>query len=381
MKVYLDNAATTRPDPEVIESMMPYLTGHFGNPSSVHSFGRDTRSAIELARKKIAQLIGAAPTEIYFTSCGTEADNTALSGFVETYSITHVITTRIEHHAVLHTLDHLKKTKGINIIFLKTDASGAFGMQELEGTLADHPRALVTLMHANNEIGNLTDIEKVAELCLEYQAYFHSDTVQTLGKIPLNVGRLKLNSLAGSAHKFHGPKGIGFLYVNKSSKIGPYLHGGGQERNLRSGTENVAGIVGMSKALEIAINNLEKNRQYIMGLKSHMIHRLNAAIPGIGYNGLSGDLENSLATILNISLPSTAENEMLLFQLDLGQVAVSGGSACSSGAQAGSHVLDALGSDPHRQAIRFSFSKYNTKEEVDYAVDKLAELLAEGKTV
>ena len=375
MRIYLDNAATTQPDPAVIEAMLPYWSEHYGNPSSIHSFGRESKSAIELARKNIAGLIGASPAEIYFTSGGTEADNTALHGLTLTFGIKNIISSPLEHHAVLHTLDHLDETQGTRIHYLDVDAKGEFDIHQLEELLKENPAALVTLMHANNETGNITDIAAIGEMCKEYKALFHSDTVQTVGKLPLNLGKMNITSMAGSAHKFHGPKGTGFLYVRGSSKIKPYIHGGGQERNMRSGTENVAGVVGLAKALEIAVENMDPYRQQIEKLKQHMINALRDNIEGVEFNGLSGDMEHSLYTVLNVSIPPDEKLDMLLFQLDLKNIAVSGGSACASGALQGSHVLNAMKTDPQRPVIRFSFSKYNTPEEIDIAVSELVGIL------
>ncbi|HLF33838.1 MAG TPA: cysteine desulfurase family protein [Cyclobacteriaceae bacterium] len=377
MKIYFDNAASTRPDPAVIEEMLPYLAGHFGNPSSTHSHGRDARAVIELARKKIAEFLGAAPSEIFFTSGGTEADNTALAGLVETFRIKNVITSPLEHHAVLHTLQYLERTKGLNLSFLEVNENGDFNYDQLENLLCENKDSLVSIMHANNETGNLSDLKKISDLCGEYKARFHSDAVQSVGKISIDLKQTGVDSIAGSGHKFHGPKGVGFLYVRNSSRIGPYLHGGGQERNLRSGTENTAGIIGMAKALEVALSNREQTERFILNIKKRMIDRLNSRIKDLRYNGHSGDLDKSLYTILNVSLPPS-DNDLLLFQIDLKNIAVSGGSACASGALKGSHVLGAMKVDPLRPAVRFSFSKFNTPEEVDYAVDALAEIL-EGR--
>lgn len=376
MSIYLDNAATTQTDPAVVEAMLPYLSGSFGNPSSVHSFGRESKSAVELARKKVAGLLGASPSEIYFTSGGTEADNTALHGFTETFNIQNIITSPLEHHAVVHTLEHLKKSYNTRVIFLAVDERGMFDMDELSATLKENPGSLVTLMHANNEIGNIADIGQIGELCMEYNAYFHSDTVQSAGKIPLDLMEIKINSIAGSAHKFHGPKGTGFLYVRGTAKINPYLHGGGQERNMRSGTENVAGIAGLAKALEIAVNNMDQTRRKIQAMKNHMISRIKKMIPGVAFNGLCEDPDKSLYTILNVSLPPSDKLDMLLFQMDLKGVAASGGSACASGALQGSHVLNAMKADPQRPVIRFSFSKFNTMEEIDQACGILNEIVS-----
>jgi cysteine desulfurase len=381
MRIYLDNAATTQPDPAVIEAMLPYWSEHFGNPSSIHSFGRESKSALELARKKVAMLAGASPSEIFFTSGGTEADNTALHGLAVTYGIKNIISSPLEHHAVLHTLEDLKSSHGINIHFLNVDERGDFDISELAELMEKFPSSLVTLMHANNETGNISDIGLIGDLCSQYNAFFHSDTVQTIGKLPVNLQELKINSLAGSAHKFHGPKGAGFLYVRGSSKIKPYIHGGGQERNMRSGTENVAGVVGLAKALEIAVENMEKNRVHIFNLKRHMIGILKEKISGVQFNGLSDDEDKSLYTILNVSIPPSGKLDMLLFQLDLKDIAVSGGSACASGALQGSHVLTAMKKDPQRPVVRFSFSKFNTLDQINQACEILAEIINSARAI
>ncbi|WP_224999281.1 cysteine desulfurase family protein [Cesiribacter sp. SM1] len=374
MRVYLDNAATTPLDPEVFEAMQPYMLGLWGNPSSIHSHGREVRSAIEKARRKVAELVNAAPAEIFFTSGGTEADNMALRCSIETGKIKHVISSPTEHHAVLHTLEHLHKAGTIELHMLEVDQKGRPDLDQLEKLLAKHIGCLVSLMHGNNEIGTLLDLEKVSALCQEREAIFHSDTVQTVGHYTHDLSKLKLQHLVGSAHKFHGPKGAGFLYINADHRIHPLIHGGSQERNMRGGTENVYGIVGLAKALEIAYRDMESHRQHISGLKQRMISRLQENLPGVSFNGDSANLEGSLYTVLNVSLPATDDNDMLLFNLDINGISASGGSACSSGSSLGSHVLSAIKCDPNRGAVRFSFSKYNTAEEVDYAAGKLTEL-------
>ncbi|MFC2124849.1 cysteine desulfurase family protein [Bacteroidota bacterium] len=375
MNVYLDNAATTKPDPEVVEAMLPYISDHFGNPSSTHSYGREVKSAIEESRKSIAELLEANPSEIYFTSGGTEADNIALCGMVDSYRIKTIISTKIEHHAVTHSLDHLQKTRGTQIFFLDLDSTGQYEGDQLESILKDNKSTLVSLMHGNNEIGNLVSIKRIGELCREYNAYFQSDTVQTMGKYKICLHRLDIHSISGSAHKFHGPKGIGLLYLNKELKIGPYFHGGGQEREMRPGTENVAGIVGLAKALETANEDLETKQEYISALKDRLINRLKEQIPGVTFNGLSGDLNKSLFNIINMRLPGHHKSDMLLFQLDLKGISASGGSACGSGALVGSHVLNAIQPDDEGTSIRFSLSKFNTPEEVDYAANTLADMI------
>ncbi|MGG7662547.1 cysteine desulfurase family protein [Dyadobacter sp. BHUBP1] len=371
MKVYLDNAATTQLDPEVLEAMLPLMTEQFGNPSSIHSYGRAVRSSIERARKNIAAILNAAPAEIFFTSGGTEADNTAIRSSIETFGLKHAITSRIEHHAVLHTLEHLKKLGAIELSFVNLNAKGEVDLKHLESLLASKPRSLVSLMHGNNEIGNLLDLEAAGDICEKYDAIFHCDTVQTMGHYRHDLQKLKTNFIVGAAHKFNGPKGIGFLYVRPGIKINPFVHGGAQERNMRGGTENIYGIVGLAKALEIAYRDMDAHRTHIEGLKSRMIGKLSEGIEGVAFNGNSGDLSKSLYTVLNVSLPPSDISDMLLFNLDIAGIAVSGGSACSSGTDIGSHVLNELKIDENRANVRFSFGKYNTEAEIDYAAETL----------
>lgn len=371
MKVYLDNAATTPLDKEVFEAMKPYMLEHFGNPSSIHSHGRLVRSAIEKSRKKVADLLNVSPAEIFFTSGGTEADNTALRCTVSEKNIEHIVTSRVEHHAVLHTVESLQ-SKGVEISYLDLDDDGLVDYAQLEELVKSRPHSLVSLMHGNNEIGNLLDLKRVSQICQEHGVLFHSDTVQTMAHYVHDLDSLGLSFAVGSAHKFHGPKGIGFLYVNHQNKIHPFIHGGAQERNMRGGTENVYGIVGLAKAMEIAYENMDNHREHIEKLKARMIAKLRENIDGVGFNGVSDDLEKSLYTVLNVCLPPSDDNDMLLFNLDIDGISVSGGSACSSGSNIGSHVLAELKRDQNRGAIRFSFSKNNTFEEIDYAIEKLA---------
>jgi cysteine desulfurase len=375
-RIYLDNAATTRLDDEVLQAMLPLMTENFGNPSSIHAHGRQVRSAIEKARKSIATLLGASPSEIFFTSGGTEADNTAITCSIDTYQLKHAITSPVEHHAVLHTLEHLAKQGIIELSYVKLNEKGQVDLAHLEELLNTKPRTLVSLMHGNNEIGNLLDLKQVSEICKKYNAIFHSDTVQTMGHYKHNLQDLNIDFIVGAAHKFHGPKGVGFLYINANNKIHPFIHGGSQERNMRGGTENVYGIVGMAKALEIAYRDMEAHQNHIKGLKSRMIKKLTENIPGITFNGDSADVENSLYTVLSVSFPPSADNDMLLFNLDIAQISCSGGSACSSGTDVGSHVLGALNVHPDRGNVRFSFGKYNTEEEIDKVVDVLTEIYA-----
>ncbi len=379
MRVYLDNAATTPLDPEVLDTMIPFMRDSFGNPSSIHAHGREVRSAVEKARKTVAGLLNTSPSEIFFTSGGTEADNTAIRCSIEAFGLTHAVTSPLEHHAVLHTLEDLKKQGKIELSYLEPDEKGNIAPNELEALLRQSPRSLVSLMHANNEIGNITDIALVGEICTRYGAIFHSDTVQTVGHYRHDLQKIKANFIVGAAHKFHGPKGVGFLYINGQTKIAPFIHGGAQERNMRGGTENVYGIIGMAKALEIAYRDMHEHHPYIQRLKTRMIERLQAEIEDITFNGAPTNAENSLYTVLNVSLPSSDLGDMLLFNLDINKISVSGGSACSSGSDIGSHVLKALKADPERPAVRFSFSKFNTPDEVDYVVGILAGMFKKEK--
>jgi cysteine desulfurase len=362
-------------DDRVIEAMLPFMRQHYGNPSSVHSHGREVRSAIEKARKKVAELLQASPSEIFFTSGGTEADNTAIVCSIDTHGITHAISSPIEHHAVLHTLEECAKKGKIQLHLLDVNEHGDIDMQQLEDLLAKYPKSLVSLMHANNEIGNLNDIQAVGELSRQHGAFFHSDTVQTMGHFVHDLKALPVDSIVAGGHKFHGPKGSGFLYVRKDKKIHALIHGGAQERNMRGGTENVIGIVGIAKALELAYEDMAGHRTHIESIKHYFIDLLKANIPDVAFNGRSGEIDKSLYTVLNVSLPPSEENAgMLLFNLDLHGISASGGSACSSGATVGSHVLRAIHADPQRDSVRFSFSRFNTKAEVDYTVGKLKEL-------
>ncbi len=373
MKVYLDNAATTPIHPLVVEAMLPVLSNQFGNPSSIHSFGREVRTVIEGARKKVAQLLSTSPSEIFFTSGGTEADNMAIRCCVHDLGVTHIITSAIEHHAVLHTAEDMEQRGLVKLSLVNVDSTGQVDLNHLESLLKEEGKALVSLMHANNEIGTMISIEQVGSLCRKYNALFHSDTVQTLGHFVHDLSVLPVDFITGAAHKFHGPKGVGFLYINKTVKIKPYITGGAQERNMRGGTENVYGIVGLAKALEIAYEHIESDIKEISALKKYMMDELKASIPGVEFHG---DLrpEHSLYTVLNVCFPPCENAEMLLFSLDIAGIACSAGSACSSGSNVGSHVLRGIGADPNRPTIRFSFSRFNTKEEIDYCVEKMREL-------
>jgi cysteine desulfurase len=372
MKVYLDNAATTPLDPEVFEAMKPFMLEDFGNPSSTHAHGRKVRAAIESSRKKIAELLNCTPGEIIFTSGGTEADNAIINGSQKTFGIQHAISSKIEHHAVEHTLEILQKQGSIQLHYVNHDEKGHVDLNHLQELLDQFPNSLVSLMHANNEIGNLLDLKRVGEMCAGANAYFHSDTVQTMGHYAHDMRALNVGGMTAAAHKFHGPKGIGFMYIRKDKKINPLVYGGAQERNMRGGTENTYGIIGIAKALEIAYRDMAEHERHIKRLKQHMIDRLRETVPGVSFNGDSTNLDRSLYTVLNVSLPESEENDMLLFNLDLTGISASGGSACSSGASTGSHVLNALYPESKRGAIRFSFSKYNTIEEINFVAEKLA---------
>lgn len=373
-RIYFDNAATTSLDPQVLEAMMPYLTEKFGNPSSIYSYGRESRMAVEQARKSVAKNLGAKPAEIFFTSGGTESSNTILHAAVYDLGCKHIISSPIEHHATLHTVEHLAKTAGVKLSYVKVLPTGHIDLAHLEQLLESNPeKTIVSIMHANNEIGNMIDLHKVGEICKKYNAYFHSDTVQTVGHFPFNLSSTPVDFATGAGHKFHGPKGVGILYVNENIKISPLVHGGAQERNMRAGTENLYGIVGFAKALEMATEHYEKDSAYIKSLKLYMHDQLLAQIPGVSFNGdVFGD---SLYTLLSVNFPKNEKSEMMLFNLDIHHICASGGSACSSGAQQGSHVISALNKGEDIATIRFSFSKNNTKEEIDQVVATLKDLL------
>ena len=373
-RIYFDNAATTSIDPTVLEAMMPFFTEKFGNPSSIYSYGRESRMAIEQARKSVAKILHAHPAEIFFTSGGTESSNTAINASVRDLGCRHIITSPIEHHAVSHTVEHLDKLEDITISLVKLLPNGHIDIDDLEKLLAaSEEKTLVTLMHANNEIGNILDIHAVGELCKLYNAIFHSDTVQTVGHFPFNLRKTPVHFITGASHKFHGPKGVGILYINENVKIKPFLQGGSQERNMRAGTENLYGIVGFAKALELSTENYEEDSAYIGTLKYYMHDELKKHIPGVAFNG--DVLGRSLYTVLSVSFHKTEKSEMILFNLDIHNICASGGSACTSGADQGSHVIRAINNNPNQVTVRFSFSKHNTEAEVDLVVAKLKELV------
>lgn len=376
MKVYLDNAATTPLDQEVIDVMMPMMQNQFGNPSSIHFYGREARSIIEKSRKSISKELNCSPGEIFFTSGGTEADNIAIRCGMSDLGINHAITSKIEHHAVGHTLVDMASKGLIRLSYVNLDKDGFVDLKHLEELLESNDRSFVSLMHANNEIGNLLPLKECGEVCKKHNAIFHSDTVQTMAHYRFDLQNLYVHFITAAAHKFHGPKGNGFLYVREDISIKPLIYGGSQERNLRAGTENVYGIAGLSKALEVSYRDLDEHRKHIEEIKAYTINSLKEAISGVEFNGACTDFDNSLYTVLNVMFPKTDIAEMLFFNLDILGVASSGGSACSSGSNIGSHVLNEIGSDLQRPSLRFSFSKYNTKEEIDYLIDQLKSLFS-----
>jgi cysteine desulfurase len=373
-RIYFDNAATTAIDPVVLEAMMPYLTEKFGNPSSIYSYGRESRLAIESGRKSVAKLLNAHPAEVFFTSGGTESSNTAISAAVRDLGCTHIITSPLEHHATLHTVEHLHKRGEAAVSYVRVLPNGHIDTEDLEHKLASSAdKTLVSLMHANNEIGNILDIHSVGELCKLYGAIFHSDTVQTIGHFPFDLRNTPVHFVTAAGHKFHGPKGVGLLYINENVRINPFIHGGSQERDMRAGTENVYGVVGFAKALELATAAYEADSSFIKGLKVYMMEQLKKHVKGISFNG--DPLGRSLYTVLSVSFPKTEKSEMLLFNLDINHICASGGSACTSGVEQGSHVIRAINNNPNQITVRFSFSKRNTREEVDTVVGKLKDLI------
>lgn len=376
-KVYLDNAATTQVRDEVISRMQQALAEHYGNPSSTHSFGRSAKTAVEQARKTIAKTLNAQPSEIIFTSGGTEADNMILRCTVRDLGVETIITSKIEHHAVLHTVEELEKEYGINVQYVDLDASGNPDLDHLEQLLKqDDSKKLVSLMHVNNEIGNITDIDAVSKLCKEYNALFHSDTVQSIGHYAWDVQEIPIDFMTAAAHKFHGPKGIGFAFIRKNSGLKPLIVGGAQERGFRAGTEPFHNIVGLEEAFVKAYEHLEEETAKVRELKKYFIDAVNKEIPDAIFNGLSGDLEQSTYTLTNVRLPFDKQKGlMLLFHLDMKGIACSKGSACQSGSDQGSHVLSQIleGAELDKPSLRFSFSMYNTKEELDYTVQVLKE--------
>lgn len=374
--VYLDNAATTPMDPEVIEAMIPFMKEHFGNPSSSHHRGRKSKTAIELSRRAIAKCLNAHPAEIFFTSGGTEADNLAIRASILDLGCKNIITTEIEHSAVIKTARKFENEEMVEVHIVKMNPNGHVNLENLEELLSSHDNCFVSLMHGNNELANILPLKRVGELCHKYNAIFHSDTVQTMAHFPFDLKDLKVDFITGAAHKFHGPKGIGFLFVRRNLNINALITGGGQERQIRGGTENIYGIVGMAKAMEIAYRDIDDHKSHVLGLKKYMCSELKKEFENIIFNG-DCENEDSLYTVLNVTFPEHPNSAMLLFLLDLEGICASGGSACSSGAVKGSHVLSAIGAIKENCAsIRFSFSRYTSKEDIDYCLEKLKILCA-----
>ena len=376
--VYFDNAATTPISAEVIDVISEIMKNNFGNPSSSHSFGRSSKVLLEKSRKTIASYLNVSASEIIFTSGGTEADNLVLNSAVKDLDVTHIIISKIEHHAVLHTVEKLQRDFNIKVSYVKLDEFGNIDFKHLENLLQIKAKTLVSLMHVNNEIGNILDIKRVADLCKLNNALFHSDAVQSVGHYKMDLQDIPVDFLAASAHKFYGPKGVGFAFVRKNSGLRPLITGGEQERGLRAGTESIHNIVGMEVALKNAYDNLDKETGYVKELKQYFIDGIKKAIPEVKFNGGSYSLVKSTYTLVNICLPIALEKSaMLLFQLDLKGIACSKGSACQSDSSQNSHVLTEILNDDDLQkpSIRFSFSIYNTKEEIDYVIGVLKEFI------
>jgi cysteine desulfurase len=375
MNIYFDNAATTPLRTEVISSISEVMQECFGNPSSTHAFGRTAKTHIETARKEIAKQINAAPQEIIFTSGGTESDNMILHCAVKDLGVKRIISSPIEHHAVLHAMEVLEQLFGISTAYVKTDDKGVVDLGDLEALLkSSKEKTLVSLMHVNNEIGNVLDLEVVGELCHQYGSYFHTDAVQGIGHFTFDMETLPVDFLSAAAHKFHGPKGIGFSFVRKNSGLQSFIHGGAQERGLRAGTESVHNIVGMNKALKLAYENLEVERQKVLDVKNHFIDQITTVFPEVQFNGLCDDPNKSTYTLVNVALPIPKEKALMLdFHLDLNGIACSKGSACQSGSQSGSHVLNTIRSQKSEDwpSLRFSFSILNSKNEVDRLIQVL----------
>jgi cysteine desulfurase len=374
--IYLDNAATTSIDSEVLAAMMPYMSEHYGNPSSSYSLGRASRMAIESARKQVADMLGVKPTTIYFTSGGTESNNTAIASAIKDLGCDHIITSPIEHHAVLHTVEYYCKQHGVSSSFIQLHPNGSVNLENLEEQLikksSEGKKCLVSLMHANNEIGTLLDINLAGEICSRYESIFHSDCVQTIGHYPIDLKKTGVNFASASGHKFHGPKGTGILYVSEGSKFGSLIHGGGQERKKRAGTENVHGIIGFTKALALSMENNVSDQVHIRGLNNRMRDALTELSEDISFN----NSDDSLFTVLSVNFPQGTNTDLMLALLDRKGICASGGSACSSGEDSGSHVISALGKEINGATLRFSFSKQTTVTDIDTALSEISSLLA-----
>jgi len=376
--IYLDNAATTKVRKEVADSISLVIQNEYGNPSSTHSYGRSSKALVELSRKEIADILNVKSSEIIFTSGGTEGDNMIIRNCVNNLGVTHIVSSKIEHHAVTHTIDNLLLFKNIKVSYVEVFENGDINLDDLKDILKDTTdKTLVSLMHINNEIGNITDINAVADICKTYDALFHSDTVQSVGHYDLDFEKIKVDFFVASAHKFHGPKGVGFAFVRQNSNLGPYITGGMQEKGLRAGTESVHNIVGMSEALKISINNLAAEKKYITGLKTYFIDEIENKIKNVKFNGNSADLTSSTYTLVNVLLPVKRKTGgLFMFKLDMKGIACSKGSACQSGSETGSHVLREIQDniDNDKVSLRFSFSIYNTKDEIDFVISQINEL-------
>ena len=378
MPIYFDNAATSPLRKEVIESINKVLLETYGNPSSNHSFGRKAKTLIENSRKIISSLFNVSSQEIIFTSGGTESDNMLLRSAVEDLNVKTIISTKIEHHAILHALDYLEK-KNVSIVYLPVDKKGEFKYRDLEQALSfDDSKKLVSLMHVNNEIGNMIDLEYISEICQSREALLHTDAVQSVGHYKIDLNKIKVDFLSAAAHKFHGPKGVGFSFVRKNSGLNPFIFGGSQEMGLRAGTESVHNIVGMSKALELAYKNLEEESKYIRSLKTYAISKIKEFFPKAHFNGNCDKVDKSAYNLINVNLPISSDKKDLLdFQLDLKGIACSKGSACQSGSAKGSHVLDLVVPNEfkNRPSLRFSFSSFNSKSEIDFLIETIREFI------
>lgn len=372
-RVFFDHASTTPIDPQVMEAMIESMKLHYGNPSSIHKEGRTARTVVEQARRKVANLLRVSIGEIFFTSGGTESNNMALKGAVRDLGVRRIISSPLEHHCVIASLDRLKETDQVEIVQLPLTEKGLPDIQVLPELLKEPgPKTMVSLMHSNNELGLMIDFAQVSAICAEHDALFHSDTVQTMGYFPFDLEKTPAAFITAAAHKFYGPKGVGFIYINADNQIKPLLNGGSQERNMRAGTENIYGIVGLAKALEMAYAELTERRAKVEEIRAYFLQELKSAVPDMELNG---DPENGHYKVLSLSFPPSPKADLLLLNLDIAGISVSGGSACSSGAETVSHVLATLMPDSLRKTIRFSFSHHNTKAEVDYVVKKLKEIL------
>ena len=376
MRVYLDNAATTQIAPEVVDYMAELMKSDYANPSSIHHGGRKSRILVENARKTVSNYLNTYPGNIFFTSGGTEADNMAIRRGILDNNISHAITSSISHKAVIYPLEELSDKKKIVLNYIKLDNNGKIDLIHLEDLLKNNSRTFVSIMHANNEIGTIQPIIEIGDLCKKYNAIFHCDTVQTMAHYPIDLQKINVDFITGSAHKFHGPKGVGFIYISDNIDIAPFISGGSQERNMRAGTENVHAIAGLAKAMQLSYENMDNDKEYISQIKKYMINQLILNIDDVKFNANCTDFDSSLFKILSVSFPKISESEMLLFNLDIKGISCSGGSACSAGNMSGSHVLDVICKDDNRTGVRFSFSRYNTKEEIDYTVEQIKEIFS-----